>query len=134
MNRMKTYGISELAREFSVTSRAIRFYEDEGLLAPERIGAGNRQRVYTNRDRTRLGLVLRGKRLGLTLAEVRELLDMYETPADTAPQLQRFLDVLDARRKTLHAQLTDLRETIREIDEQRLRIAGMLSGLEDTVA
>ncbi|MGE0314627.1 MAG: MerR family DNA-binding transcriptional regulator [Lautropia sp.] len=131
---MTTYGISDLAREFGVTARAIRFYEDEGLLAPVRTGAGNRQRRYSARDRTRLSLVLRGKRLGLTLAEVRELLDMYETPADTAPQLERFLRVLDARRETLQAQLADLRATIREIDEQRVRIAAMLQSREAAAA
>ena len=125
-----TFGISELAREFGITARAIRFYEDEGLLRPERAGAGKRQRIYSGRDRTRLSLVLRGKRLGLSLAEVRELLDMYESPADTAPQLNRFLRVLDARRETLQGQLTDLRATIREIDEQRLRISSQLQSLE----
>lgn len=121
------FGISDLAREFGITARAIRFYEDEGLLSPGRAGAGNRQRVYSLRDRTRLSLVLRGKRLGLTLAEIRELLDMYETPEDTAPQLRRFLAVLDERRATLARQLADLNETLQEIDGQRRRIAQMLS-------
>lgn len=131
--REPTLGISELAREFGITARAIRFYEHEGLLAPKRVGAGNRKRVYCARDRTRLSLVLRGKRLGLSLAEVRELLDMYESPADTAPQLQRFLHVLDERHGALQAKLADLRETILEVESQRRRIAGMLSGMEDTV-
>ncbi len=77
-----TFTIGELAREFGVTTRAIRFYEDCGLLEPERAG---RQRVYSVRDRTRLKLTLRGKRLGLKLAEVRELVDMYESRRDTGP-------------------------------------------------
>ena len=88
---MATFTITELAREFDVTPRAIRFYEDHGLLAPTRAGAGGRQRVYTQRDRTRLKLTLRGKRLGLTLSEVRELVDMYDSPADTVAWLERFL-------------------------------------------
>src|SRR6478609_592146 len=86
-----TFTISQLAREFDLTTRAIRFYEDCGLLAPQRSG---RQRVYSARDRTRLKLTLRGKRLGLTLAEVKELVDMYESPRDTQPQLRKFLEVL----------------------------------------
>ena len=77
-----TYTISELAAEFDITPRAIRFYEDMGLLNPARDG---RNRVYSVRDRTRLKLTLRGKRLGLSLVEIRELVDMYESPADTAP-------------------------------------------------
>ena len=84
-----TLTIGELAREFDLTTRAIRFYEDSGLLAPQRSG---RNRVYTQRDRTRLKLTLRGKRLGLTLAEVKELVDMYESPRDTLPQLKKFLE------------------------------------------
>jgi DNA-binding transcriptional MerR regulator len=86
-----TFTIGELAREFDLTTRAIRFYEDCGLLTPQRSG---RNRVYTARDRTRLKLTLRGKRLGLTLAEVKELVDMYESPRDTQPQLKKFLVVL----------------------------------------
>src|SRR5205807_1656319 len=76
------FSISELAREFDVTPRAIRFYEDQGLLAPRRAG---QRRIYTPRDRTRLKLTLRGKRLGLTLAEIRELIDMYEPGRDERP-------------------------------------------------
>ena len=80
-----TFTIGELAREFDLTTRAIRFYEDCGLLMPQRSG---RNRVYTARDRTRLKLTLRGKRLGLTLAEVKDLVDMYESPRDTQAQLK----------------------------------------------
>ncbi len=83
-----TYSIGELAREFDLTTRAIRFYEDCGLLTPRRSG---RNRVYSQRDRTRLKLTLRGKRLGLTLSEIRELIDMYEPGRDERPQLKRFL-------------------------------------------
>ena len=107
-----TYSISELAREFDLTTRAIRFYEDCGLLAPQRSG---RQRVYSARDRTRLKLTLRGKRLGLTLAEVKELVDMYESPRDTQPQLKKFLVVLGLHRAQLEQQMVDLSATLDEV-------------------
>jgi DNA-binding transcriptional MerR regulator len=107
-----TYSISELAREFDLTTRAIRFYEDCGLLAPQRSG---RNRVYSARDRTRLKLTLRGKRLGLTLAEVKELVDMYESPRDTQPQLKKFLLVLGLHRAQLEQQMVDLSVTLDEV-------------------
>ena len=108
----QTYTISELAREFDLTTRAIRFYEDCGLISPQRAG---RNRVYTARDRTRLKLTLRGKRLGLTLAEVKELVDMYESPRDTQPQLRKFLTVLAEHRAALEQQMADLSVTLDEV-------------------
>jgi DNA-binding transcriptional MerR regulator len=117
-----TFSISELAQEFDLTTRAIRFYEDSGLLTPERSG---RQRIYSARDRTRLKLTLRGKRLGLTLAEVKELVDMYESPRDTAPQLTKFLAVLAAHRAQLEQRLNDLHATLDEVrlqEKQALRL------------
>jgi DNA-binding transcriptional MerR regulator len=107
-----TYTIGELAREFDLTTRAIRFYEDCGLISPQRSG---RNRVYTARDRTRLKLTLRGKRLGLTLAEVKEIVDMYESPRDTLPQLKRFLAVLAEHRQQLERQMADLNATLDEV-------------------
>jgi DNA-binding transcriptional MerR regulator len=107
-----TFTIGELAREFDLTTRAIRFYEDCGLLSPQRSG---RNRVYTHRDRTRLKLTLRGKRLGLTLAEVKELVDMYESPRDTLPQLKKFLAVLAMHREQLEQQMADLNITLDEV-------------------
>ena len=107
-----TFTIGELAREFGVTTRAIRFYEDCGLLEPARSG---RNRVYSARDRTRLRLTLRGKRLGLKLAEVKELVDMYESKRDTGPQLRRFLGVLDRHRQQLEQRLGDLQATLAEV-------------------
>ena len=107
-----TFTIGELAREFDLTTRAIRFYEDCGLLSPQRSG---RNRVYTQRDRTRLKLTLRGKRLGLTLAEVKELVDMYESPRDTLPQLKKFLVVLAVHREQLEQQMADLDITLDEV-------------------
>src|SRR5436853_6445961 len=99
------FSISELSREFDVTPRAIRFYEDQGLLAPRRDG---QRRIYTPRDRTRLKLTLRGKRLGLTLSEIRELIDMYEPGRDQRAQLQRFLTVLESHKTSLLQQQADL--------------------------
>jgi len=107
-----TLTIGEMAREFDLTTRAIRFYEDCGLLTPQRQG---RNRVYTARDRTRLKLTLRGKRLGLTLAEVKELVDMYESPRDTLPQLKKFLVVLATHRAQLEQQMADLHVTLDEV-------------------
>jgi DNA-binding transcriptional MerR regulator len=112
---MANYTITELAREFDITPRAIRFYEDQGLISPKREGAGGRTRVYTARERTRLKLTLRGKRLGLTLSEIKDLVDMYESPKDTAAQLQRFMAVLAQHRETLERQREDIDITLEEI-------------------
>ena len=117
--------IGELAREFDLTTRAIRFYEDCGLLAPQRSG---RNRVYTQRDRTRLKLTLRGKRLGLTLAEVKELVDMYESPRDTLPQLKKFLVVLAAHREQLEQQMADLQVTLAEVQSHEREARRLLAG------
>ena len=106
------YSIGELAREFDVTPRAIRFYETEGLLAPRRDG---QRRIYTPRDRTRLKLTLRGKRLGLTLSEIRDLIDMYEPGRDERPQLERFLAVLQAHRRALERQREDIEAQLAEL-------------------
>ena len=106
------FSIGELAREFDVTPRAIRFYESEGLLAPRRDG---QRRIYTPRDRTRLKLTLRGKRLGLTLSEIRDLIDMYEPGRDERPQLERFLAVLEAHKSALERQREDIEAQLAEI-------------------
>jgi DNA-binding transcriptional MerR regulator len=110
-----TYTIAELAREFDITARAIRFYEDQGLLSPKREGVGGRSRVYTPRDRTRLKLTLRGKRLGLTLSEIKSIVDMYESPKDTVAQINRFLGVLAHQRETLEQQRADIEMALEEI-------------------
>ena len=114
------FSISELAREFDITPRAIRFYEDQGLLAPRREG---QRRVYTPRDRTRLKLTLRGKRLGLTLSEIKELIDMYEPGRDERPQLERFLSVLEEHKTSLLQQRKDIEAQLSEIQtfEKRVR-------------
>jgi DNA-binding transcriptional MerR regulator len=122
------FTISELAREFDLTTRAIRFYEDCGLLAPARGGAGGRQRVYTARDRTRLKLTLRGKRLGLSLAEIKELVDMYESPRDSAAQLKKFLAVLAEHREQIEHQLADLQATLDEVRAHEKEARRLLAG------
>ena len=109
------FSISDLAKEFDLTTRAIRFYEDMGLLEPERSGPGGRNRVYSSRDHTRLKLTLRAKRLGLSLNEAKDLIDMYDTPRDTGPQLKKFLVVLAEHRQQLESQLADLHATLEEV-------------------
>ncbi len=120
-----SYTITELAQEFDITPRAIRFYEDVGLLTPARAG---RNRVYTLRDRTRLKLTLRGKRLGLSLQEIKQLVDMYDSPSDTAPQLQAFLGVLGAHRRLLEQQREDIEITLAEITQHEERCRTLLAG------
>ncbi|MBP6899035.1 MAG: MerR family DNA-binding transcriptional regulator [Burkholderiaceae bacterium] len=108
----RTYTITELAQEFDVTPRAIRFYEDMGLLSPGRAG---RNRVYDGIDRTRLKLTLRGKRLGLSLQDIKQLVTMYDSDADTVPQLEAFLAVVSAHKQSLEQQLEDIRVTLEEL-------------------
>ncbi|CUJ40813.1 MerR family transcriptional regulator [Achromobacter xylosoxidans] len=110
-----TWTISELAREFDVTPRTIRFYEDQGIVSPAREG---RNRIFGPRDRTRLKLALRGKRLGLQLSEILTLIDMYDGPGDTEVQLRQYLAVLAQHRATLEQQRRDIEDTLQEIAVQ----------------
>ena len=119
----RTFTITELAAEFDITPRAIRFYEDMGLLTPARAG---RNRVYSHRDRTRLKLTLRGKRLGLSLLEIKQLVDMYDSPSDTAQQLQAFLAVLGNHRRQLEQQREDIEVTLGEIEQHEARCQALL--------
>ncbi len=120
----RTFTITELATEFDITARAIRFYEDVGLLMPQRAG---RNRVYSQRDRTRLKLTLRGKRLGLSLQEIKQLVDLYDSPSDTAPQLQAFLGVLAQHRSLLEQQREDIEITLAEIAQHETRCRSLLA-------
>jgi DNA-binding transcriptional MerR regulator len=120
-----TYSITDLAREFGLTTRAIRFYEDHGLLTPQRLG---RNRVYGNRDRIRLKLTLRGKRLGLSLSEIGELLDMYDAPKGEKAQLNRFIEVLEKRRAALEQQREDIEAVLAEISQLEEQCRNRLSG------
>jgi DNA-binding transcriptional MerR regulator len=118
-----TYTITELAAEFDITARAIRFYEDVGLLMPARAG---RNRVYTQRDRTRLKLTLRGKRLGLSLQEIKQLVTMDDSPSDKRPQLSAFLEVLAEHRRQLEQQREDIEITLAEIAQHEERCRSLL--------
>jgi DNA-binding transcriptional MerR regulator len=125
-----SFTISDLAREFDLTTRAIRFYEDMGLLTPERSGPGGRNRVYSPRDRTRLKLTLRAKRLGLSLTEARELIDMYDSPRDTGPQLKKFLAILAQHRKQLEEQMADLQANLEEVRAHEKEARALLAKTE----
>jgi len=108
-----TFSISELAQEFGVTTRTIRHYEDQGLLNPQRDGVN---RIFSSRDRVRLKLALRGKRLGFTLQEIRELFDLYDLSRDEKKQLAEFLGKLDRRRAILEQQREDIEVMLNEIN------------------
>lgn len=110
----RVWSIAELAAAFGVTARTIRFYEAEGMLAPERRGA---QRLYHPRDRVRLKLILRGKRLGFTLAEIREILDLYDSEPGETGQLRLFLAKIADRRAELEQKRRDIAQTLAELDE-----------------
>lgn len=122
-----TFTITELAREFDLTPRAIRHYEALGLIFPERLG---QQRVYSKRDRTRLRLTLRGKRLGLSLVEIKELIDMYDTAPDESSQLVTLLAVLAKRRAALVQQREDIEAVLGEIDAFEQQCRGLLAERE----
>ncbi len=110
--RRESFTITDLANEFALTTRAIRFYEDQGLLSPERRGT---RRIYSQRERVRLKLVLRGKRLGMSLADIAGILDLYDADHNERPQLVKFLEVLAARRVLLEQQREDIDVVLEEI-------------------
>lgn len=130
MAHSQRYTIRDLAKEFDLTTRAIRFYEDMGLLQPQREGPGGRNRVYSARDRTRLKLTLRAKRLGLSLTEAKDLIDMYDSPRDTGPQLHKFLDVLAEHRRQIEEQMADLQATLDEIKVHEKEAKALLARLD----
>lgn len=110
----ETYTITQLAEEFTITSRAIRFYEDQGLITPKREGMS---RVYSYRDRARLKLILRGKRLGFSLAEIKEFLDLYDADHTQVEQLRALLKNARGRISALENQLEDINVTLEELRE-----------------
>lgn len=122
-----TYTIGELAREFGVTTRAIRFYEDQGLLAPVRVG---NRRLYRRRDRARLKLILRGKRLGFTLAEIQETFVLYDQAHGEAKQLRYYLQVLREKREHLLQQMRDLEQTLAELEQSYAHCEKLLAEQE----
>lgn len=109
-----TFAISDLAREFGITPRTIRFWEDQGILAPEREGS---KRVFTRRDRARLKMALRGKRLGLSLAEIKDLIGMYNSTEDETPQLLQCLRIMEKRRAALQQQREDIEAMLADIGQ-----------------
>jgi len=123
----KLYSISDLATEFDVTPRAIRFYEDQGLLSPERKG---RKRVYQERDRVRLKLVLRGKRLGFTLADVKEMFELYDSDPGEEGQLRYLIEMIEARRTILEQQRQDIEVVLHEMDGVEMRAKKALKALK----
>lgn len=114
----ETWTITELAAEYSVTLRTIRFYEDQGLISPERRGS---QRVFRPRDRVRLGLILRGKRLGFSLQEIAKIVDMYDAEPGEAGQLRYLLEQIAVRREELEQRRRDIEETLDELAEVERR-------------
>lgn len=123
----RQYTIGELAKMFEVTPRTIRFYEQEGLLAPRRDG---QKRIYQEKDRVRLKLTLRGKRLGFSLGEIREVVTMYDAmPDGNARQLRRLLEILADKRANLERQLEDIRLMRMELDDVDHRAREVLRGL-----
>lgn len=117
------FSIGELSREFAVTTRAIRFYEDAGLLAPARNG---RQRVYSPRDRVHLMLILRGKRLGFSLSEIGDMLKLYDAPNGERSQLRVFIDKIRTKRSMLLAQREDIDAVLGEMDQLEDRCRALL--------
>lgn len=122
-----TYSISELAHEFDVTPRTIRYYEDEGLLTPQREG---QTRIYSHRDKIRLKLTLRGKRLGLSLAEIRELFEMYDTDRSSKTQLHSMIQLIETKRGVLHQQLEDIQMVMAELEAAEQRCVNSLNSLK----
>ena len=123
-----TYTISDLAKEFEVTPRALRLYEESGLLEPKRDG---QKRVYSERDRVRLRLIIRGKRIGCSLAEVKELFDMYDSSPGEAGQIKRLLEKLEERKQALELQRSELALSLADIEQIEQRALETLRELED---
>tara|TARA_B100000749_G_scaffold87935_1_gene66779 strand:- start:206 stop:649 length:444 start_codon:yes stop_codon:yes gene_type:complete len=128
MVEKRTFSISELSQEFDVTTRSIRFYEDQGLLKPRRRG---QTRIFSTKDRVRLKLILRGKRMGFTLAETRELFDLWdETLTGNEKQLLKMLEILDSRKAMLEQQKNDIAQAEMEIDTAEARCREALAELQ----
>lgn len=122
-----TYSISNLAREFGVTTRTIRFYEDKGLISPRRDGT---KRIYDSRDRVRLRLIMRGKRLGFSLEETAGIIDMYHSEPGEAGQLEYMLDRLSELKRTLLRQRQDLKQTLSELQQIEVQCRQRLAGMQ----
>ena len=121
------FTIRDLAKEFDLTTRAIRFDEDMGLLRPERLGPGGRNRIYSSRERARLRLTLRAKRLGLSLMEAKDIIDMYDSPRDTVPQLKKFISVLGEHRQQLENQMREIQANLDEVKQHEKEARQLLN-------
>ncbi|MDX1512537.1 MAG: MerR family DNA-binding transcriptional regulator [Gammaproteobacteria bacterium] len=127
----QTYTIGDLSKEFGLTTRAIRHYEAEGLLAPSRDG---QNRIYSARDRVHLKLILRGKRLGFSLKEIAELFEMYDAPNGEVSQLETFIEKMRQRRAALLKQRDDIERVLEELDELEERCAEILQKRKEAIA
>tara|TARA_R110000787_G_scaffold148283_1_gene262222 strand:+ start:50 stop:442 length:393 start_codon:yes stop_codon:yes gene_type:complete len=119
-----TYSIGELAREFDITTRSIRFYEDQGLILPTRKG---QTRIYNQRDRVRLKLILRGKRLGFSLAETGRLFELYDADKSSATQLKTIMDLISNKKNDLNQQLEDIQAVL-------IELTGLENNCQDALA
>ena len=122
-----TYTIGELAREFDITPRSIRFYEEQSLLSPKRPG---QNRIYCNKDRVRIKLIMRGKRLGFSLAEIKNLFELYDSNPNSSVQLQTMLQLTEQKRAVLRQQLDDIQMLMNELDEVETRCREELADLQ----
>ncbi len=118
-----TYSISDLSKEFDITTRSIRFYEDQGLLKPKRRG---QTRIYGLKDRVRLKLILRGKRLGFSLAETRRLFELYDADKNSSSQLQTMLDLVEDKKSSLQQQMDDIKVVLMELNSAELQCRAAL--------
>jgi DNA-binding transcriptional MerR regulator len=124
---VRTWTIAQIAAEFDVTHRTLRFYEDQGLITPSRQGT---QRIFRPRDRVRLALVLRGKRLGFSLEEIRRIIDMYDAEPGEVGQLHYLIEQVERRRAELLQRQRDIEETLTELDEVQRRCEEDLDRLQ----
>jgi DNA-binding transcriptional MerR regulator len=118
-----SFTIGELSRQFAVTTRTIRFYEHEGLLAPQRAG---QNRIFTARDRVRLKLILRGKRLGFSIKEIKDMVDMHDAPEGEVGQLRYFIERMCQRREDLLKQRHDIDQVLTELDQLQTRCESLI--------
>ncbi|MEO2265926.1 MerR family transcriptional regulator [Pseudoalteromonas pernae] len=123
----QTFSISDLAKEFDITTRSIRFYEDQGLITPRRNG---QTRIYSKRDKVRLKLILRGKRLGFSLAETGRLFELYDADKSSAKQLATMLDLIEEKKEHLIQQMDDIKVVLMELVTAEKRCRETLSHLQ----
>jgi DNA-binding transcriptional MerR regulator len=126
VNKETTYSIGDLAREFDITNRSIRFYEDQGLIAPLRQG---QKRIYNQRDKVRLKLILRGKRLGFSLAETKRLFELYDHDKSSATQLHTMMQLVADKKAALHQQLDDIKVVLMELTTLEKRCQATLDSI-----